>query len=438
MPKSQEQEKPRAAEQTAPTTPEGAEQLRHSSTSDVAELADAEPRESMRFFPGFVQPYLTWITGVPLKGGKQLIPWSPNRAGLLGLFQMAGGITLGAFALHPFTAWSIPLLVLGWLFTSGGMRRLDVVVVHQTLHRMFHKSARVNRVVGEIITTAFWRTPYDKNREEHLAHHAYPCSMKDSDTLYLLGTGMRPGMTRSQFRTYLWKALFSPRHHLLGFYGRVKGNFVGVKPRYRLVMSIVYAAATATFVALTGWWLEWLLLWVFPVSYVFQNCTFLYTMTEHRWWLFGNQERLSRDKRDLLTFGRFCGEPVPDPSLSGVRKLGAWTHWTYRMLLVHSAYRMFVLVGDTVQHDLHHVMPACDWANSPWIRADDQDNRPERYTEVWGSLADHLRAAGQVDGDRTGLPEDTEPTPWEESVPVLTGVVPAPAGSVSKAPGGTP
>ncbi|MGI5258392.1 fatty acid desaturase family protein [Streptomyces angustmyceticus] len=412
MPEPQTVETGRAVPVEEREKPQGADQF-----------TAAEPRETMRRLPALVQPYLTWITGVPLKGGKQLIPWSPVKAGLLGLAQIALGITLGAYALHPLAAWSAPLMLLGWLLTAGGMRRLDVVVVHQTLHRMFSKKAWSNRMVGELITTVFWRTPYDENRKEHLLHHAYPCSMKDGDTRYLLSTGMRPGMSRSEFRRYLWAALFSPRHHARFLTNRIVSNFVGVAPRYRLFMSLAYLAATVAFVGLTGWWVEWLVLWLVPASVFFQACTFLYTMTEHRWWLFGNQERLPRDQRDLLTFGRFCGEPAPAPELTGLRKTAAWSRWTFRMLIVHSSYRMFVLVGDTVQHDLHHVMPACDWANSPWIRADDQDNRPERYTEVWGSLADHLQAAGQVGGNRVGLPEDVAPTPWNESIPVATGVV---------------
>ncbi|MFB7743777.1 fatty acid desaturase family protein [Streptomyces sp. NPDC056132] len=399
--------------------------------TDALALIAGEPRESMRRLPGFVQPYLTWVTGVPLRGGKQLIPWSPTKAGLLGIAQIALGIALGAYAIRPLTVLTAPLLVLGWLLTSGGMRRLDVVVVHQTLHRMFTKKEWSNRLVGELITTLFWRSPYDDNRKEHLLHHAYPCSMKDGDTRYLLSTGMRPGMSRSEFRRYLWAALLSPRHHARFFGNRVKSNFVGVTPRYRLAMSLAYLAATAAFLVLTGWWVQWLVLWLVPASVFFQGCTFLYTMTEHRWWLFGNEDRLPRDKRDLLTFGRFCGEAVPEDSVSGPRRAAAWGRWTFRMLVVHSSYRMFVLVGDTVQHDLHHVMPACDWANSPWIRADDQDNRPERYTEVWGSLADHLQAAGQVGGNSAGLPADVEPTPWTESVPVVSGVV-RPDGRVKK------
>ncbi len=42
--------------------------------------------------------------------------------------------------------------------------------------------------------------------------------------------------------------------------------------------------------------------------------------------------------------------------------------WWARMLLVYAPYRLCVLVGDTVQHDLHHIRPKCDWANSSWER----------------------------------------------------------------------
>ena len=360
----------------------------------------------MRGLPRIVQPYLTWVTGVPLEGQRQLVRWTPARAGLLGIVQIAGGITVGAYALAPFTGWSVPLLALSWLFTAGGMRRLDVVVVHQTLHRMFVRGARGNRVIGEIITTLFWRTPYDDNRREHLLHHQYPCSMKDSDTRYLLSTGMRPGMSKPEYRRFLFRALFSPRHHGMFFFNRIKSNFFGVERKYRLAMALVYLAATVTALALTGFWVQWLVLWVVPMSVVFQGATFLYTQTEHRWWIFSNEEKLTKQQRDLLTFGRFCGEPAPGAAAGrGLTRLRAWARWWVRLMFVHSTYRMFVLVGDTVQHDLHHVRPNCDWANSPYVRSADVTAGSDRYSEVWGSLMDHLRAAGMVEGADQGLPE---------------------------------
>lgn len=352
----------------------------------------------MRRLPRIVQYYLTFVTGVPLEGDQPLIKWTPTKALLLGILQVAAGITLGAYALSPFTGWSVPLIFLSWLISAGGFRRLDVVVVHQTLHRMFAKTPRGNRVAGEIITTLLWRMPYDKNREEHLIHHAFPCSMKDSDTRYLLSTGMRPGMSVPEYRRYLWKSLVSPKHHWGFFSSRMKAQYMREAPRYRHVMSAVYAVGLLTFLALTGTWVAWLLLWVVPVSVFFQDATFLYTHTEHRWWLFSNAEKLSRPQRDLLTFGRVVGEPAPDVTGLGVAaRTWAWTKWWLRLVFVHTPYRMFVLVGDTVQHDLHHVRPTCDWANSAYERASDLQAGSDRYTEVWGSLVDHLYAAGQVD-----------------------------------------
>lgn len=367
-------------------------------TSVIEREPTVQPRETMRGLPRIVQPYLTWVTGAPLEGDRQLITWSPNKAGLLGIVQMVGGISLGAWTLHPFTAWSVPLLLLATLLTTGGLRRLDVVIVHQTLHRMFAKSHLVNRIVGEVITTILWRTPYDENRREHLLHHQYPCSMKDADTRYLLSTGMRPGMSRAEYRKYVWGALFSPRHHWRFSSGRIVSNFIGVKPRYRLVMSLVFLAMTVAFLVLTGFWLEYLVLWVLPLSVFFQGATFLYTHTEHRWWIFSNAEKLTKKERDLLTFGRMCGEPVPGSEVTGIARVPAWAAWWFRMLVVHSSYRMFVLVGDTVQHDLHHIHPNCDWANSAYVRTEDIVGGSDRYSDVWGSMVDHLHAAGMVEG----------------------------------------
>ncbi|WP_144122738.1 fatty acid desaturase [Catellatospora sichuanensis] len=358
---------------------------------------DVRPRETMRALPRILQPFLTWVTGVPLDGDRQFVSWSPAKAAVLGLIQTAAGISLGAYLLSGFTPWSIPPLVLSLLLTTGGLRRLDVVVVHQTLHQMFVKSVLGNRIVGELITTMFWRTPYDEDRRDHLLHHQYPCSMHDSDTRYLLATGMRPGMSKSEFRRYLWKSLFSPKHHWGFFSGRIRSNFIGVRPRYRLLMSLVWLASTVVFVATTGWWMQYLVLWLLPLSVMFQGSTYLYTHTEHRWWIFANSDNLTKAQRDLLTFGRVCGEATPGADITGrARRAAAWLTWWSRILFVHAPYRMFILVGDTVQHDLHHIAPKCDWANSAYVRRDDIAKGSPRYTEVWGSLVDHLHAAGMV------------------------------------------
>jgi hypothetical protein len=364
---------------------------------DAPRSAATQPRETMRSQPRVLQPFLTWVTGVPITGTAPRVRWRPGLAAAAGVAQTAIGIAIGALGLRAGGALLV-LVVLSWPVIAGGMRRLDVVVVHQTLHNMFAASGRGNRVVCEIITTLLWRPPYDGNREEHLLHHAHPCSLRDGDTGYLLSTGARPGMTRRECRRYLVKAVFSPKHHWAFFSGRVKANFFARPPAYRLAMALVYLAATVAFLALSGLWLPWLLLWFVPATFFFHNQTFLYTLSEHRWWLFDNAERLTKAQRDQLTFGRFCGVPVPERSDgSGTRHVLALTAWWARMVLLYAPYRLCVLVGDTVQHDLHHIRPKCDWANSSWERNEElTGHRAERFFEAWGGLLTHIYVGNSV------------------------------------------
>src|SRR5215472_16602617 len=189
-----------------------------------------------------------------------------------------------------------PLLLLSWPTTAGGMRRLDVVVVHQTLHRMFARTSRRNRVVGDVISTLLWRPPYHDNHREHRLHHAFPGSLRDGDTLYLQSTGVRPGMTKREFHRYLVRALLSPRHHWSFLSSRIRGNLSRRQPVDRMIGLAVYAAGLVV------------------------------ALSEHGWWLFDNAERLTKAQRDQLTFGRFCGVAVPDPAgPRGLRRAAAWT-----------------------------------------------------------------------------------------------------------------
>ena len=57
-----------------------------------------------------------------------------------------------------------------------------------------------------------------------------------------------------------------------------------------------------------------------------------------------------------------------------------------------------VLVGDTVQHDLHHVRPKCDWANSSYVRNETLVTEADRYFEAWGGLLSHVYVGNSVRG----------------------------------------
>lgn len=89
------------------------------------------------------------------------------------------------------------------------------------------------------------------------------------------------------------------------------------------------------------------------------------------------------------------------------------------MVLVYAPYRMFVLVGDTVQHDLHHVRPKCDWANSSWVRDGDlAEGKADRYYEAWGGLLSHVYVGNSVRGWQTqATAEPTAPTAAATATP---------------------
>src|SRR5690348_10524042 len=117
----------------------------------VAEPQASQPRETMRHLPRVLQPFLTWVSGVPLAGTTPRVRWRPGLAAVAGVVQTAAGIAVGALGLRA-GGFPLVLVALSWPVIAGGMRRLDVVVVHQTLHNMFAASGRGNRVMSEIIT----------------------------------------------------------------------------------------------------------------------------------------------------------------------------------------------------------------------------------------------------------------------------------------------
>lgn len=376
------------------------------------------PREEMQVLPGVFQPFLTWMTGVPHSKEVRPVKWSPLLAFLLAVTQIVLGMFISFYAVSSGSWISLLLLFFSWPLTAGGMRRLDVILIHQSLHNMVVRSKLGNRIIGEVLTTLLWRAPYDGNREEHLTHHQYPCTELDIDTKYLRGTGFTPGMSKREFHRYLISNLLSPKHHGGFFWGRLKNNLFGRAPLYRRLMSWLYMLALLVLLAVSGQWVYWLVLWVVPVSLGFQCATFLYTHTEHKWWIDqhpgdsdpnappvsdeekakGPYRKVSRAVRDQLSFGRLCGDSVPQKNGRGYWSYQwAWCVWWFRVVFVHMPHRLFVLVGDTIQHDVHHIHPGCDWANSDLVRRDDIAGDSKRYYDVWGSLLDHLYYAACVD-----------------------------------------
>ncbi|MBL6430450.1 MAG: hypothetical protein HPM95_01300 [Alphaproteobacteria bacterium] len=90
-----------------------------------------------------------------------------------------------------------------------------------------------------------------------------------------------------------------------------------------------------------------------PLTIGFQISNFLYTASKHRWWAFSNQTIRDREKKDFLSFTRVCCCKAPERNT-----FVAWIPWWIRAVSIHMPRKwLFVVVGDTVHHDLHHIAP---------------------------------------------------------------------------------
>lgn len=347
------------------------------------------PREDLfQKLPKLVQGFITWISGIPASAQENRLPMTPMLVIGIGLASIVIGFTFVSTAIEAGGGGGIALYLLGFCCVAGGMRRLDVLIIHQTLHAKVLRTPSQNRILGEFLTTVLLRTPYLENQKEHLGHHRAPCDENDVDVIFLRQAGVATAKSKESLYFRIFLIAFSPAFHLRFFYNRIVGNFVTARPLHRLAISWTYGAAllAPTFFYGSSYLIALTLYWLIPLSVGFQMSNFLYTATKHRWWLFGNETVRGKEKRDLLSFARVCCSEAPENDT-----FTGWTVWWLEALFFHLPVRLFIVVGDTVQHDLHHVAPTCDWPNSAYERQRYNSLRPERFTEVWGGMLAHLK-----------------------------------------------
>src|SRR5439155_6879766 len=114
--------------------------------------------------------------------------------------------------------WTAGLLPLGWIFTIGGSRYLQVSVVHFAVHNQFFSRERHNRLLAQTISTVLLITDYDSYYRDHIKNH-HPIGKfarrGDPDLEFLIALGFLPGMSRDELWRHLAWTLISPRFHFL-------------------------------------------------------------------------------------------------------------------------------------------------------------------------------------------------------------------------------
>ena len=284
----------------------------------------AAREELYQRLPTLVQGFVTWISGIPAKAQQNRLAMTPLHVIGIGVASIAMGFIFINSAMQIGGSTGIAMYILGFCCVAGGTRRLDVLIIHQTLHSKVLPSPLQNKILGEFLTTILLRTPYVENQKEHLGHHRTPCDEDDVDVIFLRQAGVAIARRKEVLYLRIFMIALSPVFHLRFFYNRLVANFITARPLYRLAMSWVYGAALFAPAAVygTSYLTALVFYWLIPLSVGFQISNFLYTATKHRWWLFGNESVRGKEKRDLLSYARVCCSKAPEDN-----SITSWAGW---------------------------------------------------------------------------------------------------------------
>jgi Fatty acid desaturase len=331
---------------------------------------------------------LTWLIGKPFRG-EPVPRLTPSTQLAAALVSLTSGITLTVCAIA--SRWLV-LLIPGWAMTLHGARNLRMMIYHQCAHRNMWNRRRSDMILGKLIAGLLMVQNFDRYQSEHVTeHHArHHMTLRDPTVqAFLIGLGLHPGMTRRQMWRRVLRKLLSPAFHLQFLWARVRSYYRPASGRERACAVTAYACV----LLLISWlhaWPELLVAWVVPLSVMFQVSNTLRLCVKHTFPAPDHQERRGRQYFSSLTNAIFLGDPVPDPSLRGLRRTSAWVRWWLRIAVVHFPARYLVLTGDTVCHDYHHRHPMDrNWASYIYARQADIDaGHPgwPAYRSVWGGL----------------------------------------------------
>ncbi|KAF2394170.1 fatty acid desaturase [Pseudomonas frederiksbergensis] len=350
-------------------------------------------RNSMRALPGFMQPFLSWLTAKPLPEDlNQVRQLKPVHHILVSVGLIAFGVVLAAIGyLHA----SLALWLLGFVIATGGIKQMQVMICHNCAHDMVFEQRELNVRVGRLISGVLMLKPFDIYKQEHALHHSSRTLLTDDDdTLSYLRNvvGLTPSDSIATLWTKLVSAALSPQAMLRSAWGRLKAT-ARAPNRPVARWTLIFWATLSLLAAAVGQLDLFLAAWVVPVFIGYHISTTFRLAAEHTWPSIEVLERRGIDFICESTTGVFIGEELRIPDGAGaVRRFAHIGVWLIKMLGFHLFIRLFVMVGDTPCHDFHHRRPRSkDWPN--YVTARERDRLegalpfPSNYIDHWGYIS---------------------------------------------------
>lgn len=313
-------------------------------------------RETMRQLPGWLQPFMTFLTGKPMPNELPRLTPPPLINFILTMFFLLSIMSSNLVLLEHSFAWGVLVLPITWVICTGLLRKIQVVFAHHCVHRTFFRNnPKANELMLNILTTIALVQHGDEYRRDHFAHHSRSVftTTKDADAALLFSLGFIPGTKKP----FLWRRffinLFSPRLHGIFLISRFRSNIIKRPLRWRLIAILWITAITVGLSALTTWWHIALVVWL-PLFFLYNVSALIQFLTEHAWMITPESPH-DLDAYAERCWGRFFGEPCPTSNATCLIAVYQWVRWATRMTFIHAPARFGCFVGDLPAHDWHHL-----------------------------------------------------------------------------------
>lgn len=348
-------------------------------------------RQTYQRFPGWLQPFFTWLTGKALPHQKPVVALNKWLHLGIAISLLLGGITFSFYFLNSEPMGWYVLLVVSWLFTLAGARKLAATILHQCVHRIFSGNEKIDTFIGEAVTTLMITQDAGSYHDDHFhRHHNRAIFARANDPIaqFIGEFGFRPGLDKSTYWKRLWLTCLSPIFHLKYLTARLKYNLFAVSETRRW-MSRFYCLFWVSFIALSSFtFVDFILAFFVPMVILYQISALLEMLSEHAWHKNNDNNLSDRNYLAIRCWGRFCGEALPQDHLKGLQKILAWSQWTFKMVFYHFIVRTTILTGDLPQHDYHHRHPSSrSWTMAAYARQLDIDSGHQGwipYQDIWG------------------------------------------------------
>lgn len=330
--------------------------------------------------PDLLQHYITWLSGAPYENQRPLYISNSILELLKTLFVLLLGISLcGASVIYEYSGWLMTYAI-GTILITSAARNSVTTLAHHSSHLRVFVSKRANILLTEFITTIFISPSYTQYVISHnKGHHIFStfATTRDDDATYIKNLKL----TKSRTRIELWERLIwlfiSPVFHLRSIKDRISLNLFHTSG-IRQVASFSWIF-TLIYLSFTGWAVEISLIYFIPVLILFNICHLLQVLSEHLWFIGGEQ---GKERNDKACWGRFLLPILPNKDAG----LDEWLFWTTKIALANIV-RITVLPGDLQQHDYHHKAgPRSDWTNSRYKRYE-ANIEEESYQHFWSLSA---------------------------------------------------